>query len=236
MTWEKLSSELKFSDLAFKDRPLLFRNVIKNPETFLSWKNIEECFDDPQNYGFEVIDRETGKKHHIPKTPSPINGRPVPTKEFLTDSLNNGHSMAIRGGYSTHNSIMNSFAAEIEEMFNMATQIDIYLSGTTSRSFPIHEDTSTNFICQMFGNTRWKVFKNRCSDLLRLKEYPFKEDELDVCLDEVLTPGDVLYIPSRNFHVAIPTERRLSLSIVCLPQHYPHRAQRIDRTKLQFKK
>lgn len=236
MIWEKLHSELKFSDLSFNDRPMLFRQVIENPETFLSWKNVYECFDAPHNYGFEVIDKDTGKKHNLIKSPSPINNRLIPEKKQLIESLEDGHSMAIRGGYSTHNSIMNSFAAEIEEMFNMATQIDIYLSGTTSRSFPVHEDTSTNFICQMFGKTRWKVFKNRCSDLLRLKEYPFTEDQLDICIDEILNPGDVLYIPSRNFHVAIPNEKRLSLSIVCLPQHYPHRAKRIDRTQLQFNK
>jgi 50S ribosomal protein L16 3-hydroxylase len=146
--------------------------------------------------------------------------------------------MSIRGGYSTHNENINEFSAEIEEMFNMSAQVDIYLSGQSSRSFGIHEDTSTNFICQMYGKTRWKVFKNRCSDLLRLKKYPMTENDLEIAIDEVLSPGDVLYIPSRNFHMAIPSERRLSLSIVCLPVHYPHRARRIDRKacKLHFPK
>lgn len=234
--WNKLSNTLTLSDLIYNDRPVLCKNIIENPEQYLSWENVDECFTKPYNYNFEVIDKETGRKHDIPFLKSPVNGNPTPTKQYLLDSLNAGHSMAIRSGYSTHNAKVNEFCAEIEEMFNMATQVDIYLSGQASRSFGVHEDTSTNFICQMYGKTRWKVFKNRCSDLFRIKNYPMTEDNLEIVIDEILSPGDVLYIPSRNFHMAIPDEKRLSISIVCLPTHYPHRARRIDRKtcKLHF--
>ena len=42
-----------------------------------------------------------------------------------------------------------------------------------------------------------------------------RDDELDVAIDVELSPGDALYIPSRMYHCAYPTGKRLSMSIPC---------------------
>ena len=89
------------------------------------------------------------------------------------------------------------------------------------KSFKVHEDCANNFIIQVEGQTHWRVYNNRCSNIVGKRfDYP-EHDFLDCAIDVIMSPGDMLYIPARCYHQAQPHEKRLSVSIPM--QHmYPH--------------
>ena len=70
---------------------------------------------------------------------------------------------------------------------------------------------------QLIGETHWKVYNERCSTLIKHGSFIFGGDESHLgepLMDVVLTPGDMIYIPSRSYHCAHPSKNaRLSMSI-----------------------
>lgn len=96
----------------------------------------------------------------------------------------------------------------------------LYMGKISSQSFDPHCDIPCNFIFQVKGKNRAIVYHNRCSDLMATETIAYSErrnkiyhEELKVCLDVVLEPGDVLYIPAKQYHAIIPLEDRISFSI-----------------------
>lgn len=87
----------------------------------------------------------------------------------------------------------------------------------------------------MEGETHWQVFNNRASNLVEQLDYTsvandlgqgVDESKLDVAIDAVLTPGDIIYIPARCYHRAQPSTKRLSLSI---PMQHLCNLNKVDR-------
>ena len=83
-------------------------------------------------------------------------------------------------------------------------------------SFRVHEDMPSNFIIQVEGETQWTVYKNRCAEIVKdftINDKPDIIDTLEIAIDTVLKPGDIIYIPPRTYHRASPSGKRLSVSI-----------------------
>ena len=59
------------------------------------------------------------------------------------------------------------------------------------------------------------LFKNKISNLLSL-EPVVDNHQLEPIIETKLKPGDLLYVPSRHYHCALPKSPRLSISIPCL--------------------
>ena len=114
----------------------------------------------------------------------------------------------------------------------------LYAGLDNCRSFNIHEDTASNFIIQVEGETQWTVYKNKCSNIIdRTATYPEVEltyhgiedmiPFLEKQVSTLLVPGDILYIPARCYHQAHPHGKRLSVSIPM--QHMIPHIKPIDR-------
>lgn len=96
----------------------------------------------------------------------------------------------------------------------------LYMGNIGSQSFDPHCDIPCNFIFQVKGKNRAIVYNNRCSTLMDAgtifyseRKHKIFHEELQVCLDVILEPGDVLYIPAKQYHAIIPLEDRISFSI-----------------------
>jgi ribosomal protein L16 Arg81 hydroxylase len=215
--WNKFHNKINFY---YQDQPFIIKECLDNPSQYASWKTVEDCLNNPQNFSIEAINKFDGSKIEIPTTKCYwIPYKEVQVKSELFNILNDGHTMII-AEYSWYNELTNSLVQDLENSYDIGCDIHVYCSTQPSRSFHIHDDIPANLICQVEGKTRWKVYDNRSSVLYqtgRLQERyrNLPEENFNVILDEVLEPGDVLYIPARQFHAAIPSEPRISMSIPC---------------------
>jgi ribosomal protein L16 Arg81 hydroxylase len=208
---------LNETNLLTNDNPHFFKNLLPNSNDLLTWSDVENCLNRPELYTFELIDPETNSKIEIPEhSKAWIWDRKVQDKEFMFSKVNQGYGLVITN-YGFYSEKTNHLLSIFEKMFSVNAAIHVYCGLGSSTSFPIHDDYPCNFIIQVEGETHWKVFNNRISYMHRtgIMNNLIQEDELDLAIDVVLTPGDGLYIPSRCFHVANPTTKRLSMSIPC---------------------
>lgn len=203
-------------DLENDDKACHFKNFIKEPEKLLTWQDVEDCINNPNFYEFELIDHDNNKVM-IPEHNKAWNYRkPVQDKEFIFNHVNHGHTIVITN-YGFRNQYTNNLLKTFEEMFDVHAAMHVYAGLQGSRSFTIHDDYPCNFIIQIEGKTRWQIFENRISGLFKTGRMNgiVNTSVLRPAIDVVLEPGDALYIPSRAYHVAEPTESRLSISIPC---------------------
>jgi len=219
---------LNDTDLLKNDQPHFFKNFITNTQEIVTWDNIEDCVNRPEIFNFELIDKDTNMKIDIPyHNKTWIWDRTVQDKLFIFDKLNRGHGLVIMN-YASYSQTTNKLVSIFERLFDINAAVHVYCGLEGSSSFPIHDDYPVNFIIQIEGTTRWKVFKNRISSLYKIgslndmrRDKKIDEADLDVAIDVELSPGDALYIPSRCYHVAYPKEKRISISIPCWTK-YPN--------------
>jgi len=181
----------------------------------------------PSLYDIEIIDNQTTKKislEYVAKSWS----RPIPEQRQLVDLFNQGNS-AVINNYGFYNSATTQLLKIFEDVFNVNCNAHVYCGLDGSSSFKIHEDYPSNMIIQIDGCTSWRVFRNRVSQLLPTGQQP-NESELELDMEVVMEPGDALYIPARAYHVAMVSEKRLSISIPCWPRQDLPSSMQIDRT------
>jgi ribosomal protein L16 Arg81 hydroxylase len=216
---QKILSE---TDLLKNDNPHFFKSFISNFNSIASWADIESCLNRPEIFNFELIDKDSNMKIDIPQANKTwVWDHPVQDKGFLFDKINHGHGLVIMN-YASYSETTNKLVQTFEKLFDVNAALHVYCGLEGAGSFPIHDDYPVNFIIQIEGKTRWKVFHNRISNLYQIgtlnsRRYDKQIDEtdLEVALDVELEPGDALYIPSRCYHVAYPTAKRISVSIPC---------------------
>jgi ribosomal protein L16 Arg81 hydroxylase len=211
INWDLFFSQV---DLIYDDKPLLIKNFIPNPESLASWKDVEKSLNGYE-LGWEII--ENSKKINIPTLNIRWKNGGYFDKEFIYNNINQGKTFQITR-YSTQNNYIRKICSEIETLFPVTTDAHLYGSkGNNSSSFPYHYDRPTNFIIQTYGECKWEVYSNTIS-LLFQEDFPrLDPTKLTPIIQTTLTPGDLLYIPSRFHHAAFPNQPRLSVSIPCFP-------------------
>ena len=96
---------------------------------------------------------------------------------------------------------------QFEKVYGVG-QANIYCSKRKdAHCFPIHADSTDNFLFHVSGKIRWYIYKEFSKDLGhdRLKEATVEEV---VELDD----GDLLYIPKGKFHRVDTLSPRISIS------------------------
>jgi len=82
-------------------------------------------------------------------------------------------------------------------------QVNVYASPKAeSKSFPAHRDGTENFLFHTEGKTKWTIYEE------------FAPSKPETIVDEfVLEPGDLLYIPSYQYHKVDTIGPRILLSV-----------------------
>ena len=98
-------------------------------------------------------------------------------------------------------SLLNNLSAELRA----PTRINLYLSPAGHRGYRKHYDTHDVFILQVEGSKRWRVFPPTIKAPLFHQKYhgtDAPEEEL-AYFDEVISAGDLLYVPKGHWHYAL---------------------------------
>jgi len=211
---EKFSNLIKDQNLNIFDGPFVVKNFLKNVKDYLNWNTLNEAINSDvvewRLTEFEDVNDE------IPWSVPYWTQIRQQNKQFILDYVNKGSTFQICG-CCTLNDNLKSLISDIQEVFTAACDIRIYGSKTAnSTTFPPHADRPFTFIIQAAGDTDWIVFKNRISNILSFSDNRPKREELTPALEVTLSPGDLLYIPPRAYHFALPSMPRLSMSIPCI--------------------
>ena len=94
---------------------------------------------------------------------------------------------------------------EFEKHYGIG-QANIYCSNNKeAKCFPIHADSTDNFLFHVRGKVRWYIYKEFATDVMRPKDATL---EKVIDLDE----GDLLYIPKKKYHKVDTLSPRISIS------------------------
>jgi len=96
---------------------------------------------------------------------------------------------------------------EFEKVYGIG-QANIYCSNQEgAKCFPIHADSTDNFLFHVSGTVRWYMYKE-----FHQKGQPYRPQE--ATLEEVfdLNEGDLLYIPKGKYHRVDTLSPRISIS------------------------
>ena len=220
------------------DEPHLWEGVVDNPHDYATWDDVEHCLNNPHFYDISFIDKDEVKFVDIMQYDRCWSRSTSDVKDIM-EAWNYGHNLIINNfdqGFRKKQEML----GEWEKYFDGKAAFHIYAGLEKCNSFRVHEDTANNFIMQVEGETHWQVYRNRCSNLVKkqlqpkdqfdfdattLDAYQGQDDSdvsnMEVVIDHILKPGDIIYIPARCYHQAQPSGKRLSVSIP-LQHMLPH--------------
>lgn len=99
--------------------------------------------------------------------------------------------------------------AGLEGEIGCGVQANAYLTPSTAGGLPVHYDTHDVFVLQVEGTKKWKVWPAQAYLPLRMQKEEYDRDvvaefakENQPSIEDVLTPGDALYIPRGFVHEA----------------------------------
>ena len=200
-------------DWSIDDRPAYWQGVVKDPEYYATYKDVEYCLNNPQFFDIQFIDRISCTYIQLPKYER-CWSRPHEEQRDVVECWNFGHNVIINN-FDQIDRKRQQIMRSVEETFPaIRSSMHIYAGTRDCKSFKIHEDHANNFIIQVDGETHWRVYSNRASNIVNeLPEWTLRHEDLDCAIDVIMKPGDMLYIPARCYHHAQPEGRRLSVSI-----------------------
>jgi JmjC domain len=100
------------------------------------------------------------------------------------------------------------FAGALAAELGCAVQANAYLTPPGNRGFATHYDTHDVFVLQVSGHKHWRIHEPVLADPLDRQPWGGRADEVsataagEATLDEVLGPGDALYLPRGWLHAA----------------------------------
>lgn len=114
------------------------------------------------------------------------------------------------------------FARQVAQFTGRQTVSSAYAAFGRQESFQTHWDTRDIFSIQLIGRKRWFVYEPSFIDPLYMQQSKDLEHDYPCpavpCMDFVLEPGDVLYLPRGWWHNPLPFEEEtFHLSIGTFP-------------------
>jgi len=99
-----------------------------------------------------------------------------------------------------------TLAENLESVFRVRIQVNLYAGWRTSHGFDVHWDDHDVIILQVSGRKQWKVYRMTRPFPMKNDIEPNTEPPESPLWEGVLNDGDALYIPRGWWHVAIPMD------------------------------
>ncbi len=121
----------------------------------------------------------------------------------VTEELRRGATLSFDAIDEVHEPLTR-LAESFEAFFRGGTKINIYAGWRSLHGLDLHRDNQEIFILQIDGRKRWLLYGSSIDGVDRGDLNTTSEPPAGALLDEILQPGDLLYIPRGCYHLAIP--------------------------------
>jgi hypothetical protein len=185
-------------------------NIFKD---HFSWKELDQYLNSNKLGGWDRMPQlqivtPTGKYCHM-------KAKIKLTREEIFEHWQNGCSFILTLSEFL-NKTMWQQCQEFEKHYGMG-QANLYCSNMKgAKCFPIHADSTDNFLFHVRGNVRWYIYNEFQYDCP-------KRDEATVETVIDLSEGDLLYIPKKLYHRVDTLSPRISISFHFTERKKPHK-------------
>ena len=121
----------------------------------------------------------------------------------VTDHLRRGATLSFDAIDELHEPLTR-LAESFEAFFRGSTKINIYAASRALHGLDLHRDSQEIFILQVDGRKRWLLYGFSVDGVDRSGLGSASVPPAGAVLDQILQPGDLLYIPRGCYHVAVP--------------------------------
>jgi ribosomal protein L16 Arg81 hydroxylase len=121
----------------------------------------------------------------------------------VTDQLRRGATLSFDAIDEVHEPLTH-LAEQFETFFRGGTKINVYAGWRALYGLDLHRDNQEIFILQLHGPKRWLLYGFSVDDVDRSELRSRSVPPAGALLDQILRPGDLLYIPRGCYHVAVP--------------------------------
>lgn len=121
----------------------------------------------------------------------------------VTDHLRRGATLSFDAIDEVHEPLTR-LAQAFEAFFRGGTKINIYAGWRAQHGLDLHRDNQEIFILQLDGRKHWLLYGFSIDGIDRSALATTSVPPAGAQLDEILQPGDLLYIPRGCYHVALP--------------------------------
>ena len=149
-----------------------------------------------------------------PATYSDVGGSNVRIRaKDVTDQLRRGATLSFDAIDELHGPLTR-LSESFEAFFRSDTQINLYAAWRALHGLDLHRDDQQVFILQVDGRKRWLLYGAAVDGVDRTELDSTGVPPAGASLDQILQPGDLLYIPRGCYHVAVPmNEPALHLTV-----------------------
>jgi ribosomal protein L16 Arg81 hydroxylase len=191
--------------------------VIKSKENIFanhfSWEELDNYLN---QYNIQQWDRTPQLQVVLPNGTKWCKKKSVAkkTREDLLKLWRDGSSFIITLSEFLNKTMWNQ-TREFEKHYGIG-QANIYCSNQKdAKCFPIHADSTDNFLFHVSGKIRWYIYEDFASrDTKKEQNKRLRADKFAPKLLEVLEldDGDLLYIPAKQYHKVDTLSPRISIS------------------------
>jgi hypothetical protein len=198
---------------------LLCRGASDRFSRLLSWSDLNAVLEHHwrETYRFRLAVRG---RDLDPESYADLDGyTPRVRAKDLTDHLREGATLSFDAIDELHPPLTR-LAECFERCFQGGTKINIYAGWRALHGLDLHRDNQEIFILQLDGRKRWLLYGFSIDSVDREALRAASVPPAGARLDQVIEPGDLLYIPRGCYHLAMPmNEPTLHLTIgVKVPQ------------------
>ncbi len=202
-----------FIDSYWSARYLFCRGTADRFSSLLSWADLNSILEHHwrETYRFRLACQG---RDLDPASYADLDGyTPRVRAKDVTDHLRRGATLSFDAIDELHPPLTR-FAESFESCFRGATKVNIYAGWRAFHGLDLHRDNQEIFILQLDGRKRWLLYGFSVDGIDREGLRTGSVPPPGAALDEVLEPGDLLYIPRGCYHVAVPmNEPALHLTI-----------------------
>jgi len=182
---------------------LLCRGPVDRFSGLLSWPSLNAILEDHwrETYRFRLACQG---RDLDPASYANLDGHtPRIRAKDLTDHLRRGATLVFEAIDELHEPLRR-LAESFEAFFRGSTKINVYAGWRALHGLDLHRDDHEIFILQLDGRKRWLLYGFSVDGVDRSELASRSVPPAGAVLDEILQPGDLLYIPRGCYHVAVP--------------------------------